>query len=297
MPNGSFIPGQDSNGIKNLESGPFNTSDLVHDVVTNSISQAKDMNPAHFEANGEPYSLTSLNVAEDGALTSEAPENLPESVVNRVAPPKFLEEGGAAARFLADLRGLSPDVQNRANFGQQLLMGTKDFLNTPFGLMSVGLGFIVPMSMTQRFNDQVEKILTDQHKQREIQTKRIWNESEKLTPANERLEIINPQAGQRNSFTQEQVQLAFTQLQNDRNLQGLPPITQEEATSKFQEMFGENVHNEAIRRIPTPSPIAGTPPAPPQTHLQAFMSHIAQFPSQAQLYPPTPPPETPTETV
>jgi len=114
----------------------------------------------------------------------------------------------------------------------------------------------------------------------------------------ERLEIINPQAGQRNSFTQEQVQLAFTQLQNDRNLQGLPPITQEQATAKFQEMFGENVHNNATRRIPTPSPMAGTPPAPPQTHLQAFMSHIAQFPSQAQLYPPTPPPpETPTETV
>jgi len=296
LPNGSFIPGRDSTTVKNLEHGPFNTSDIVHDVITTSISQAKDNNPEHFEANGEPYSMTSLDITENGSLASESPENLSESVVNRIAPPKFFEEGGAAAKFLAEIRGLSPDVQRRATFGQQLLMGTKDFMNTPFGLKSMGLGFIIPMSMTQRFNDKVEKILTQQHNQRQIESKRLWNQSEKLTPENERLQVANPESGQKNSFTQEQVQLAFTQLQNDRTLQGLPPITQEAATTKFYEMFGDTASQQTTSRVSTPPPIPGTPSTPSQTHLEAFMSHVAQFPSQAELYPPTPP-ETPTETV
>ena len=61
-------------------------------------------------------------------------------------------------------------------------------------------------------------------------------------------------------------------------------------------MFGDNATQQTTSRVSVPSPIPGTPPTPPQTHLEAFMSHVAQFPSQAELYPPTPP-ETPTEAV
>lgn len=101
-------------------------------------------------------------------VNASTPTNKPRSPSVRYAPG-YWKQGGKAAQGLAALRGMSPDVQRSAKVGQQLLMGIKDFLNVPFGLMTLNLGFIIPVSVSQRLLDLLEKELTKDYELRQLQ--------------------------------------------------------------------------------------------------------------------------------
>ena len=241
-----WIPLSDGNQVR--EKGElFSATDLVSSALTHAIQEDKEKNPVNYGTGVNPqdeYTIAGLNIDDSFNISSNNPSELPKQVVNKIAPeqPGTFERGGVAARFLGELRDQPEEVSRQASLGHQLLMGTKSFLDTPFGIKSMGLGFIVPTNESMRFTEEVYQEMTQQAKIRDMYQAKLHDISEQRTPKEERLQFKN---GNR-SITVDQLQMQLQNVARERMQEGKPPLTREDINNFMATNFSEEELNKPI---------------------------------------------------
>jgi len=278
--NGRIITTGNQNEVLGPQNGPLTDAELIPHVISHQMAEQMGINPEAFDTGGQRSPATAIKMPTQSGEGMEAQpaETLEQTgQVKRVSPPQEpgrFERGGSAAQFLARLRGMPEEVQRRTTVGQQFSNLLRDQLTAPLGIMTIGLGGLVPRSQLNRFWENVDQEAKLQQERQQLE-QRVKQEMDEAIHPSDRLASSEISE----DLTERQVREGFMNIANQRKQQGQPPLTQEEATQMFSTVFQGKRGDVPTQPMPDTGPIQpplpGTePPTPTEvpSHVQSFMN-------------------------